>query len=337
MKRVIFITVSLVLALAVTGAVHGIGTSESRTGASGPLHIKLANVTSDSAVFAGEEFKRIAEAASEGTLIIDHFPKNQLGNDLPSVEATIVGDIDIAVSSTSSISELYRDLYIFDAPYLFLDSADAYKRLDSSAGKKILDGMASKGLKGLALWEKGFRNFTNNKVAVRLPADVRGQKVRTMNNDIHLAAWKAFGANPTPMAFNELFTALQQGTVDAEENPLGIIDANKFQDVQKYVSMTQHVYTPYIVVMNLDKYNSLTPVQKAAIDKATVESTIFQREKSQSLEREILEKFKTQNITVIDLTPEEKAAWQKIVTDNKIFDMVKGKMDHPEYIDEMLR
>jgi tripartite ATP-independent transporter DctP family solute receptor len=197
--------------------------------------------------------------------------------------------------------------------------------------------MASKGLKGLALWENGFRNFTNNKVAVRLPSDTRGQKVRTMNNDIHLAAWKAFGANPTPMAFNELFTALQQGTVDSQENPLGIIDANKFQDVQKYVSLTQHVYTPYIVVMNLAKYNSLTPVQKAAIDKATVESTKFQREKSQSLEGEILKKFATQGTTVIELTPAEKGAWQKVVADNKIFDMVKGKMDHPDYVDEMLK
>jgi tripartite ATP-independent transporter DctP family solute receptor len=333
MKKVFGITVGLVLALAVIGCAK----KSDASGKAEPLHIKLANVTSDSAVFGGEEFKRIAEAASEGTLIIDHFPKNQLGNDLAAVEATIVGDIDITVSSTSSIAELYRDLYIFDAPYLYLDPADAYKRLDSTAGKKILDGMASKGLKGLALWENGFRNYTNNKVAVRLPADTKGQKVRTMNNDIHLAAWKAFGANPTPMAFNELFTALQQGTVDAEENPLGIIDANKFQDVQKYVSLTQHVYTPYIVVMNLDKYNSLTPVQKAAIDKATVESTVFQREKSQSLEREILQKFQTQGITVIDLTPEEKATWQKIVTDNKIFDMVKGKMDHPERVDEMLR
>jgi tripartite ATP-independent transporter DctP family solute receptor len=334
MKKVIGIAVGLALALAVIGCAKK---NDGGTGTAAPLHLKLANVTAESAVLAGEEFKRIAEAASEGTLIIDHFPKNQLGNDLAAVEATIVGDIDITVTSTSSMSELYRDLYIFDAPYLYLDTADAYKRLDSTVGKKILDGMASKGLKGIAMWENGFRNYTNNKVAVRLPADVRGQKVRTMNNDIHLVAWKAFGANPTPMAFNELFTALQQGTVDAEENPLGIIDANKFQDVQKYVSLTQHVYTPFIVVMNLDKYNSLTPVQKSAIDKATVESTDFQRKKSQSLEREILQKFQTQGITVIDLTPGEKAAWQKIVEDGKILDMVKGKMDHPEYVDEMLR
>ena len=302
----------------------------------GPLRLKLANVTSDSAVFAGEEFKRIAEAAGEGTLIIDHFPKNQLGNDLPAVESTTVGDIDIAVSSTSSISELYRDLYLFDAPFLFLNNEDAYQKLDSATGKKILDGMAAIGLKGLTQWENGFRNFTNNKAAVRLPADVKGMKVRTMNNDVHLAAWRAFGANPTPMAFNELFTALQQGTVDAEENPLGIIDSNNFQSVQKFVSLTQHVYTPYIVVMNLEKYNSLTPVQKAAIDKATVESTKFQRQKSQELEGITLEKFGREGVTVVNLTADEKAAWQKIVTDNNIFDLVKQKLDHPEYVDQIL-
>jgi TRAP-type C4-dicarboxylate transport system substrate-binding protein len=139
------------------------------------------------------------------------------------------------------------------------------------------------------------------------------------------------------MAFNELFTALQQGTVDAEENPLGIIDSNKFQDVQKFVSLTQHVYTPYIVVMNLKKYQSLTEQQRSALDKAMAEATTWQRNKSQELEGETLKKFATQGVTVVNLSPQEKAAWQKIVSDNKIFDLVKGKLDHPELVDEMLK
>jgi tripartite ATP-independent transporter DctP family solute receptor len=322
-------------------ALTGCKKKEAAAGASAAaeavVRLKLANVTSDSAIFAGDEFKRLVEAESNGTVLIDHFPRNQLGNDLPSVEGTIVGDIDIAVVSTSSISELYRDLYLFDAPFLFLDSQDAYKRLDSAAGKKILDGMASIGLKGLSLWENGFRNYTNNKIAVRVPGDVRGQKVRTMNNDIHLAAWKAFGANPTPMAFNELFTALQQGTVDAEENPLGIIDSNNFQSVQKYVSLTQHVYTPYIVVMNLKKYNSLSATQKAAFDKSMEAALKFQRDKSQELEGVTLKKFAEGGVTVVNLTSAEKASWQKIISDNNIFDMVRQKMDHPELVDEMLK
>ncbi len=298
--------------------------------------LKLSNVTSQSAIDAGVVFKKVAEEASKGSLTINLFDKNQLGDDRVVIEGTVFGDIDIAVSSTSPMATMFPDFYVFDAPYLFLTTEAAYAGLDGEAGKKILADMSGKGLKGLALWENGFRNFTNNKVAVKVPADVKGMKIRTMENEVHLAAWKAFGANPTPMAFTELFTALQQGTVDGEENPLGIIDSNKFQEVQKYLSMTQHVYTPYIICMNLDKYNSLSDLQKAAIEKATVESTKFQRARSQELEKGIKGNFSRTGV-VTELTPAEKEAWQKIVVDAKIFDLVKKKMKNPAYLDAMLK
>ena len=335
MKRVF----GMALVMAVT-AVFGVwagGGSQSGGTSSEVVRLKLSGVTSDSANLAEVRFKEVAERESGGTLIVDLFPRNQLGDARANVETTIFGDIDIAVSSTSSIATMYKDLYLFDAPFLFLSNDKAYAALDGATGKKILAEMSSIGLRGLCFWENGFRNYTNNKVAARTPADVRGFKVRTMENEIHLAAWRAFGANPTPMAFTELFTALQQGTVDAQENPLGIIDANKFYEVQKYVSITQHVYTPYIVVMNTKKYDSLTPVQKAAIDKAAAESTRFQRETSQRLEKEIMDGFSQHGVTVINLTEAEKGAFQKIVNDNNIFDLVKTKMDHPGYVDEMLK
>lgn len=300
------------------------------------VEITFSNVTSESAKLAGEKFKEIAEQESNGSLKINLFPDNQLGDDRVVIETTQFGDIDIGVSSTSPLATMYADFYLFDAPYLFLNTDEAYAGLDGAVGEKVLNGLENMGLKGLCFWENGFRNFTNNKVAVANPEDVKGMKVRTMENEIHLAAWKALGANPTPMAFTELFTALQQGTVDAEENPLGIIDANKFAEVQKYVSLTQHVYTPYVVVMNLDKYNSLSDNQKAALDKAVKESTAYQRQESQRLEQEILAGFEEKGVTVVELTDEQKAAWQKVITDAKIFDLVKEKMEHPEYVDEML-
>lgn len=300
------------------------------------VEITFAGVTSDSAKLAALRFKEIAETESNGTLIINNFPDNQLGDDRVAIETTQFGDIDIGVSSTSPLATMYADFYLFDAPFLFLSSEDAYAGLDGPVGQQILQDMESIGLKGLCFWENGFRNFTNNKLEVRLPADISGMKVRTMENEVHLAAWKGFGANPTPMAFTEVFTALQQGTIDAQENPLGIIDGNKFQEVQKYVSLTQHVYTPYIVCMNLDKYNSLTDEQRAAIDKAAKDSTEYQRQESQRLEGEILAGFEGQGVTVVELTAEEKAAWQQSVTDNKVFDIVKDKMDHPEYLDQIL-
>jgi tripartite ATP-independent transporter DctP family solute receptor len=342
MKRTLGMALILTLALTIGACKRsgsqsdGVGSRADGGSSSEVVHLKLAGVTSDSANLAEVRFKEIVELESNGSIIVDLFPRNQLGDDRTNVETTIFGDIDIALTSTSSIATMYHDLYVFDAPFLFLSSENAYDALDGATGKKILNGMSTIGLKGLGFWENGFRNYTNNKVPARTPADVRGYKVRTMENEIHLAAWRAFGANPTPMAFTELFTALQQGTVDAQENPLGIIAANKFNEVQKFVSMTQHVYTPYLMVMNAGKYNSLTAAQKAVIDKAVVESTKFQRETSQRLEKEIIEDFTSQGTTVVNLTESEKGAFQKIITDNNIFDLVKSKMDHPEYVDEML-
>jgi tripartite ATP-independent transporter DctP family solute receptor len=305
--------------------------------AGGVVRLRFANVTSEAGVLAGEEFKRIAEEASGGTLLIDHFPRNQLGNDLASVENTIVGDIDIAVTSTSSIAELYRDLYLFDLPFLFTDAEHAHRMLDGAATARLLSGMERIGLKGIAMWENGFRNFTNNRVPVRVPADVRGMTVRTMANDVHLGAWQRFGANPTPMAFGELFTALQQGTVDAQENPLGIIDANSFQSVQRFVSLTQHVYTPFLVVMNLRRYNALTDVQRAAIDRAARESTVFQRERARLDEESIRQKFISEGITVVELTDNEKVAWRNIIVESDVPNLVRSRLDNPQLLDEFIR
>jgi tripartite ATP-independent transporter DctP family solute receptor len=327
------ITTALVASLAACGA-KAPAAEGPKTEA--PVKLVFSNVTSVSGKVAGEKFKEVVEKESNGTITVDLFPDNQLGDDRVVIETTQFGDIDIAVSSTSPIASMYADFYLFDAPFLFLDKAAAYKGLDGEVGQKILDGMSAKGLKGLAFWENGFRNFTNNDIPVSKPADVAKMKIRTMENEVHIAAWKAFGANPTPMAFTELFTALQQKTVNGQENPLGIIDANKFQEVQQYVSLTQHVYTPYIVTMNLEKYNSLSDKQKAAIDKAAEESTKLQREKSQEFETTILKNFATQGVKVIELTQEEKEAFQKIVTDAKVFDLVRQKMDNPEYLDEIL-
>jgi len=324
------LTGALVFAANAAGTADAIAADKTTT-------LKFANVTSQSAKDAGAVFKEVAEKESNGTLKINLFNDNQLGDDRVAIETTVFGDIDIAASSTSPLATMFPDFYLFDAPFLFLTSDQAYKALDGEVGQKILKGMEAKGLKGLTFWENGFRNFTNNKVAVKKPEDAAGMKIRTMENEIHLAAWKAFGANPTPMAFTELFTALQQGTVDGEENPLGIIDGNKFQEVQKYVSLTQHVYTPYVVVMNLKKYNALSDKQKAAIDKATKVSTEYQRKQSQKYEKEIRAKLEKAGVVVTDLTPEDKKAWQKRIQDINLFDRVKAKMAHGAYLDEILK
>ena len=206
---------------------------------------------------------------------------------------------------------------------------------DGKAAQEMLKGVSKVGLKHMAMWENGFRNCTNNDHAIETPADCKGQKIRTMENPIHLKAWKSIGANPTPMAFSELFTAMQQGTVDGEENPIGIIYSNRFYEVQKYISLTQHVYTPYVVFMNPDKYDSLTDEQQEIIDKAMKEASAYQLEVSAKDEEEGLKEMEKYGCEVNTLTDDQKKEFQKLIEDADVFSLAKSSMEHPEYFDEI--
>lgn len=308
---------------------------ENKAAKSGKVTLKFSNVSLDPGIMAGDKFKEIAEAA-DPSLEIVLYPKNVLGDDRVVVESTRIGDIDIVASSTSPLASTYPDFFLFDAPYLFLGPEDADTVLGGPVGQKILDDLSSIGLKGLVWWENGFRNLTASKKAMKLPADVRGMKLRTMDNEVHLAAWKALGANPTPMAFSELFTALQQGTIDGQENPFTGIAAAKLQEVQKYMTTTEHVYTPFVVMMNLKKFDSLTDKQKAAIMKASQETFVYEREVSRKMEKSLKEEFKNKGIAITDLTQDEKKQWQDMVMKSDVYKLVKAKMQHPEYLDEIV-
>ena len=338
-KRVlaIFLIAAMVLSVAACGSKSS---NEGTKGAGEGAQVKLilSNITTDAGENAGDLFCELVEKYSNGEITVEHYPDNILGDDKTVIEQTQIGDIDIAVSSTSPLVNVYPDYYVFDAPYLVLNLDHARAALDSEAGTAIRDGIkdAGTGLIGLAWWENGFRNITNNKKEIRLPEDIKGMKIRTMENDVHLAAFKAFGANPTPMAFSELYTAMQQGTVDGQENPMAIIGGNKFYEVQKYISRTEHIYVPFCVVMNEAKFNSLTESQQEAVLKAMEEATAYQLENNVELEDVIVKDCEDAGAKVIELNSEEKAAWQKVMTDADIFSMVKDKMTHPEYLDEML-
>ena len=196
--------------------------------------------------------------------------------------------------------------------------------------------MEDLGLKGLALWENGFRNVTTNNTEVHSLADLKGLKLRTMDNAIHLAAWKAMGANPTPMAFSEVFTALQQGTVDGQENPYGIIVGNKFEEVEKFAVETRHSFTPYYVVMNLDKWNSLTPEQQDAVTKAMAEATQFEKEQSAKYESEDVGTIEAAGCKVIKLSDDALAEFKAAADSADCSSMAMEKMAHPELGQELL-
>ena len=249
------------------------------------------------------KFKEVLEAETNGAIQVDIFPNQQMGGDREYTEAVQLGNLTAGSPSSSPLAGFAREFYALDVPFIFTNREDVYAKLDGEAGQLLLDSLEKYNMKGLVYYENGFRNLTANK-QILSPDDLKGLKLRVMENRIHLLTWSTLGANPTPLAFGELFTALQQGTVDAQENPYELIYNNKFFEVQRYLMETFHIYTPYVVFMNLNAYNSFTPAQQEAIMKAAVVSRDLQRKLAVEIEaKSKAEIGKVREIVV--LTPEQ--------------------------------
>ena len=298
--------------------------------------LRFANVTNQPSIDAAQVFLDVAAKESNGRLEIKHFPNNMLGDDRTVTESMLMGDLALVQTQPSVLASMVPDLYVWDAPFLFDKIEDAWKCLDGELGHAINDQVESKGLKYLAAVENGYRHYTNSKVAVRVPADVKGQKLRVMETDLQIAMWKNWGANPTPMAFTEVISALQQGTIDAQENPLSIIDSNKLYEVQHYISLTGHLFSPHILYMNKEIYDGLDKDIQVALDKAVAAYQDAQRKRATELNALSIKKFTDAGCEVIELTDAERAQWRQMAIDGKIYDMVRAKMEHPEYLDKIL-
>lgn len=298
--------------------------------------LRFANVTNQPSIDAGQVLVDVAAKESNGRLEIKHFPNNMLGDDRTVTESMLMGDIALVQTQPSVLASMVPDLYVWDAPFLFDKIEDAWKCLDGPLGHAVNDQVESKGLKYLAALENGYRHYTNNKVAVRVPADVKGQKLRVMETDLQIAMWKNWGANPTPMAFTEVISALQQGTIDAQENPLSIIDSNKLYEVQHYISLTGHLFSPHCLYINKEIYDGLDADIRAALDKAVAAYQTAQRARAVELNALSVDKFKKAGCEVIELTDAERNQWRQAAIDGKVYDMVRAKMEHPEYLDKIL-
>ena len=264
-------TKSVTAVLIVLALVAGVGMTKvgSKYKTQDKVNLIFANATSNSAKKAGEKFKELVEEYSDGDITVDLFPDNQLGDDKTVAEGVQNGDIDIGISSSGNLSTLYKDYYIYDTPYLFLNSQEVYDvGFDGKAAQEMLKGVSKVGLKHMAMWENGFRNCTNNDHAIETPADCKGQKIRTMENAYHLQFWKQMGANPTPMSFSEVYIGLQQGTIDAQENAYEIIVSAKLYEQQKYLISTNAVPDYTTLIVSDEFYQGLTKEQQKIIDQA---------------------------------------------------------------------
>ena len=199
---------------------------------------------------------------SDGKITMQNFHSAQLGSDSDLIESVILGTVEMAVVSTAPLASFSKDFYIFDLPYLIKDREKAFGIMDGEIGQAIMDTLIPKGIKGVSFWENGFRQLSNNVRPVKSPADLKGLKIRTMENPIHVATFEALGAYATPMAGGELFTALQQGVVDGQDNPLPGVLTSKFYEVQKYVSLTGQFYSPGVLLINNAYYEGLPEATK---------------------------------------------------------------------------
>lgn len=220
-----------------------------------------------------DTFAKEVEQRTGGRYKVQTFYNGSLGGERESIEAVQLGTQELAFSSSGPVPNFVPETKILDVPFLFRDKAHARAVLDGPIGQELLGKFDSKGFKALAWAENGFRHVTNSKRPVNTPEDLKGLKLRTMENPVHIQAYKALGIITTPMAFPEVFTALQQGTVDGQENPLPVITSAKFDQVQKYLSLTGHVYSPCILVMNKGAFDKLSAADKTAFLEAAKVAT----------------------------------------------------------------
>jgi len=245
------------------------------------------------------------------TIDVQLFANSQLGDDRSMMEGLQLGTQEGTCPSTAPIVGFKEEFKVFDFPFLFPDEAAADKILDGPIGQELLDSLSDVGIKGLVYWENGFRNLTNREVAVQSPADMKGLKVRTMENPVHLAAFRALGANPTPMAFGELFTALQQKTVDGQENPIATIYYNKFYEVQGYTTLTKHVYSPFVFMISQKFWDESSKEEQDAIMEAAKLARDHERGLNRTANEELAIELEKEGMKVIELTPENQKAFME--------------------------
>lgn len=242
--------------------------------------LRLGHVVNEQANhhILASNFKEALERLSDGQLQVEIFCCGQLGaGEREEIELVQLGELDVFAGSTGALGGFVPQVNVFDLPFLFRDNDHVDAVLDGPIGRQILDEFEAADLKGLAFAENGWRNLTNSRREVDTATDAAGLKLRTMENPVHLDAWSALGVNATPMSWGEVRGALQQGTIDGQENPINIIYSFQLWEVQDYLSLTRHVFSPSVLLMNLDLYNSLSEEEQGWVMEAAREASKAER------------------------------------------------------------
>ncbi len=304
---------SLALAATLAGGLAASGQATGQT----MLKINIAVAQNSHYGVAIDTFAREVERRTNGRYKVQTFYSAALGAERESVEGVQLGTLDLTLTSTGPLPNFVPEVAILDIPFLFRDYAHARAVLDGPIGQELLAKFPAKGMIGLAWAENGFRHMTNSKRPVNVPEDLKGLKMRTMENPIHIEAYRQFGILPTPMAFTEVFTALQQGTVDGQENPLSVITAAKLDQVQKYLSLTGHVYSPAVFLMNKAQWDKLSDADRQAFLDAARDGVRANRARVDDDERKAVADLRARGMTVAENVDKAKfqAALGPVYTD----------------------
>jgi tripartite ATP-independent transporter DctP family solute receptor len=272
--------------------------------------LKIASSTSLAHTYnvGAQYFAKLVTERTGGRITFKLYPDGQLGKgERELLEAIQQGSIDMYVGSTGPLGGFVPSVQVLDIPFLFRDYAHVDKVLDGSIGQALLTDLEKVQMKGLAFWENGFRNLTNSKKVIKTPEDAKGLKIRTMENPVHIQAWKTAGVNPTPMAWGEVYGALQQGVIDGQENPVAVILQVKVYEVQKQLALTQHVYSPAVLIMSARRWSQLPKEDQAIILQAAKEGAVYQRKLGRDNEEQMLAELQKNGVTVT--RDVDKAAW----------------------------
>ena len=277
-----------------------------------------------------EKFKKDIEEKTGGRVKVELYPNAQLGSDRQAIEGISIGTLEMAVIGGSSLLTLDDRMTIMDLPFIFKTREAAHKAYDEFLTDEFNKYLEAHDILILFSGELGYRHITNNKTPIQKPADLKGLKIRTMENPLHVETFRLLGANPTPVAFSELYTALQQGTVDAQENPIGVIVTSKLFEVQKYTSLTGHIYTTAPFIISKSYWQNLPEDIRKTISNVVEETKTYQRDVIEKQNSQFIGDLAKAGITVNDLSPDDKQAF---------IDLCKPVYDAyiKKYGDEMIR
>ncbi|HWQ60690.1 MAG TPA: DctP family TRAP transporter solute-binding subunit [Negativicutes bacterium] len=252
------------------------------------------------------KFGEIVEKETNGSIKVQIFLDGVLGGDRQTLEGLQMGTVQGSTVSTGPIAAFAPRFDAFDLPFLFKDKATAFKIFDGPIGQEVLKDLDKVGIVGLCYWENGYRHLTNSKREVKTIDEIKGLKIRTMESKVHVDTWKTLGANPVPMAFTQIYSALEQGVVDGQENPYGNVTAQKYYEVQKYLTNTGHVYNASPFLVSKKFWDTLSDKEKEIVKKAANEARDYQRQLSDKEDQDGIAQLKAKGMKITDLNPGEK-------------------------------